>query len=1166
MIKLSLIFIIFLTSLFAQDDKTCYTVQLVSKYSSQKNFNLLGKGKYPDSCKIMEIGKQLTVRCGCFKKISHAKENLIILKKNYKKATIATTYKYRFKDDISLKNQSVLEKSILSSIKKKNNVSKSKKTCFTIQLLSRFNNNKNFSILKRNTYPDNCKVMEIGKSLTVRCGCYNKLASLKDTLKELKKTYKYATIATTYRYRFDDITKGETIVDESIKDAVEYKNKNTNNSNDNRNSQVTQSDEELKLMLQVFLYKGDLKNAYKVATLGYEQNQNSYYWNQKMAEICKWTNRSARSMKHLRFMYEQKYDKKIEDELIRYGASAYQYEEIEPLVVSRVRRNPTEKNIDLMILVYKKVGSPEKVVDILDKEYQKNPSNRMLLTKALELSLEIGDLEISKKYVDIIQKEDFYSKEDAYLLAKYYYITHNIPLAYKKISQVKKDQNNENLVIDYDRLEKEKKVINPVTHEVKYNNIDKYYQLKSDLGWYLQDSLNAAKASKHLMLANKARLVDYERISDVYHKIDPKLARVAIKKAYKEYKLSYLFFSYANSAINAKSYDDLNDLMENIDQENSGLAKEAIYWIIKSQLYAHYKQKDLEKKALLHALAIDPNNYQIKLTLLWFFVDMDDIENVKIILTDITESEHLDSSMYFPLASVYFNINDINRASYYTEKLLYENNRVTKSIEFKFLQAYIYQIQNNEGAFMEYMYDIEHTLKEEAKKNPKLKENNKFLSNYLRAAMYTLNPDKFEKRLKKAKKYLSKTNYDEISYSWAMKNNAYEKGLKIYHSMDKKALWVNFNNAIVNQNHTEIENLLNLYLHSLSMGDASQVSHQDGQWALSQTITFEGLRHNDDNQNVYIRHLRLSEERADRFNAKVSYYDRSPLLQKYLKINNITYLDGGYYLDSHINYFKNSTLDKRTLIKVPDDTLDIGLDMKKLYDRGFLEGGFSYHDSMKSYFGYSLNAQYKMSTDLTIKASLDKNMDSLESTQLLLAGKKDMAKLDLTWQILNSTSIDFIQEANRYNSQDDVYVGKGYFSRVEINRFYKNGYPDIRLGAFYDRGVYNESNGTKGVIEELKKNEYKVLPRNFYNIGMTFAYGLANLGPYTRVWRPYFQFYPYYNSDLDDYTYGFDFGYGGKIWHQDHLIIGGSYTDSVNGTGGSVLELFLKYQFMYFHP
>ena len=83
-------------SIYAAD--TCYTVQLVSKYNSKKNIALLDKIDYPQNCKLMEIGKSLTVRCGCYEKYVKADETLADLKQEYGEAVIATTYKYRFDD------------------------------------------------------------------------------------------------------------------------------------------------------------------------------------------------------------------------------------------------------------------------------------------------------------------------------------------------------------------------------------------------------------------------------------------------------------------------------------------------------------------------------------------------------------------------------------------------------------------------------------------------------------------------------------------------------------------------------------------------------------------------------------------------------------------------------------------------------------------------------------------------------------------------------------------------------------------------------------------------------------------------------------------------------------------------------------------------------------
>ena len=1028
---------------------------------------------------------------------------------------------------------------------------KSEDSCYTIQLISKFNSQKNLNILNENSYPSDCKLMEIGKSITVRCGCYERYVDAENGLTEKVAKYNNATISTTYKYRFDDSIVETMTSKPKFKSPPRKKSVHT--------TSVTKDEEELRLILQVFLYKSDLESAYNVATLGYSKNPNSYYWNQKMAEVSKWTNRSQRAMKHLRFMYEAKYDAKLEKELIDYGSEYYQYEAIEPLVINRAKKDPSEKNIDLMILVFKKIGSPEKVVDVLDEQYQKDKTNSMLLTKALTLSLEIGDLDLAQKYVKIIESNKPYSKKDASLIARYYYVTHSIAKAYESLDYVINEKEP-----SYEYLHKDD---NSTTH-VGVNPHIKYYQLKSDLGWYLQDNLSAAEASKHLMLVDKkARLVDYERVSFVFQKTDPELALEATREAYSEYKLSYLFYSYANGALNSKNYEQLKELLNTIDEDSSPLANEALYWVIKSKVYAHYKEFEQEKLALLKASEIEPNNYQIKLELLWFFMDIHEDKQLKMVLLDMAESEDLDSSSYLPIASAYFYLNDINRASYYMQELIHEESPSTELLEFKFLLAYIYQIQNNEEASKSLMIEITKGFKQDAKKNPELMHDDKFLSNYLRASINITAPDKYEKRLKKAKRYLSKKNYDEIAYSWAIKNSAYEKSLKIYHRIEKKDLWMRFSNALVFQEHSKIENILDMYLSSLAAGDASQAAFKDGQTALAQTITYEGLNKNEKSQNSYIQHLELSKLRSDLLDIKTAHYDRSPLVQEYVKIKNKTYLQNGYYLHSEFAYYLNKTIDETLLLTVPPRQVSASVSLQKFYNRGSVSAGLAYHDSMQSYISYMLGWEHQFSTDIHTKVHIEKNADALESTQLLLGGKKDMLEVDLIWNILNSTTIILLHQFNSYDSQDNVDLGSGQYSRLSVSKQIKNGYPDLQVGAFYDVGVFEETLGSRGVIDELQTVVQPVLPNNFYNIGLNLSYGMANSNLYTRVWRPYVEFFPYYNKEkTESFTYGFNAGIGGKVFHQDHLSIGASYVDSVSGIGGSIFELYLNYKFMYYHP
>jgi predicted Zn-dependent protease len=281
--------------------------------------------------------------------------------------------------------------------------------------------------------------------------------------------------------------------------------------------------------------------------------------------------------------------------------------------------------------------------------------------------------------------------EDATLIARYYYIKRKIKKSYDSL---------------FEANTKEK------YNEKNKRYFIKYYQLKSDLGWYLQDNKNAVKASEMLMKHKQARLVDYERIIFYYQDKDPSFSAYAAKKAYKEYKLSYLFYTYANDALFNQNYKELKSIIDDIDEKTSPLVNDAMYWVIKSKVYKHFNQLTTAKEYLLKALSLNPDDYQIKLTLLWFYIDLNDEEMLKTMLTDLAENPNINPSFYFPMASAYFYLQDINRASYYTQLLISLNDPMINLIQFKFLQAYIYQIQNNQEAFKSHMIEIIKILKQ----------------------------------------------------------------------------------------------------------------------------------------------------------------------------------------------------------------------------------------------------------------------------------------------------------------------------------------------------------------------------------------------------------------------------------------------------------------------
>jgi len=338
----------------------------------------------------------------------------------------------------------------------------------------------------------------------------------------------------------------------------------------------------------------------------------------------------------------------------------------------------------------------------------------------------------------------------------------------------------------------------------------------------------------------------------------------------------------------------------------------------------------------------------------------------------------------------------------------------------------------------------------------------------------------------------------------------------------------------------------------------------DGQISLAQTINFKILNSNDANQNAYIQQIDLSKKRTDMVDAKIATLFRKPLPQTYLKLKNRSYIGKSWYIMQGCKIYTNRTTDRKLLLNPPSATYKVELGAKKeLHKRGFMQMQIEYNHNMRNYFSFWFDGEYRGSTDLTYGTKIGKNIQANESTQLYLGGKKDLLAPRLQYQILPSTAIILRYEKSKFYSQDNRYLGEGSYFKTTLSHKIRNGYPDILVALFYDNGIYKETSGSRGVIDKLQKKIYAVLPNKFYDIGLNLSYGMANRSIYTRVWRPYFTFSPLYNSVIDNYTYSFEAGYGGKVWHQDHLSIGASYSDSVNGISGKIIEIYLNYQFLY---
>ncbi|WP_331774817.1 tetratricopeptide repeat protein [Sulfurospirillum sp. 1612] len=897
-----------------------------------------------------------------------------------------------------------------------------------------------------------------------------------------------------------------------------------------------EQEEELKLMLQSFLFKNDLTHAYQVAQKGYQKYPNSYFWNDNLAKIARWTGHSQIAIKHMMFLYRHKPSKALRNQIITYGLSFYQYDKIKHLIVAQTLENPSKKHIDTLVYIFYQVGEPQKAATILMNLYQKDPTKTEYLTKALRVYLDAGELDAASKVVALIDAKHAYNRDNIAMVSYFYYLKRDMKHAYDILLQIQ---------------------------ESKIPPNAQYYALLSDIGWYLQDFKRAVDASLNMIHMDKGRLVDFERVVQFKQTSNPLLSASIAKEGYEKFHVAYLFYIYANNLIALNHYDELHQDIDRLVAINPEVSKQVNYWLIRASLYLHYKQTALATEAIKKAITIDPESEENKLALLYFMTDYHLNHDLRELLKRMDESSEKQETLYFPMASAYLFLQNVNKADFYAQKLIRMKNPIIKSVEFEFMQAYIYQLQSKTNAFSSKMRGIEKQLDTP----DMLQQTDVYWNTYLNAAMYVLQADYFEKKLSDAKPYLTQTHYKELSYSWAVRHKAFERSHQLYRSMTHPELWLKLSNAMIMTHHTNIENLLKSYTEDLPRGEASVAAENDGQIALSQDLNYDALNTNRYGQNAYIHHLDLSKKRSNLLEIKGIFQENKPLVQEGAQIDHRLYLGEGWHLLNGLEVLKNRTTNDDTLMDVPATTSQFDVGFKKEFDaRAYVIARVGFRDVMKRYFTYELHGHYKAHSRVSVDLGLYKNRVADENNLLILSGNKDSMTLGVDWQILRSTQIGIRTEYNQYHAQDGDNLGTGQYGRIFINRRLREGYPDISTELFADFGTYQEKSGSHNLVRSLQRTPDRILPEDFYNIGLVLRYGYVNSEIYTRVWRPFFETGLYYNNRSQGLGYGFEAGYGGKIWNQDHLSVGINYSNSVNGTNDTIMRLFVRYQFLYTHP
>jgi len=992
---------------------------------------------------------------------------------------------------------------------------KSADTCYSVQLKSFvIKDAKNYVF---EGYPPSCFLFRGKEVSSVRCGCFEKYSKAKEHQKSLEIHSQDSMIVETYKYKISAEKKGK----ES--DAYE---------------------QELRLLFQVFSYSSDLENAYKTAQKALEHYPKSLYWHEKMAEVAMWTDRREEAVEHMMYVYKRTHSKQLEKKIFEYSLSAYQYKTAALIIEKKLKSDPSEANVQKMVSIFDLVGKPLESAELLEQVYRKDPSQKTLLTQQLEIYLNMGEMHRAEKVVKQMEKEKMHDIQSAYLISHYYFLKQEIKASYHALDRA--DINNSD------------------------GNLTQYYRQLSDLSWYVQKYQKAALASIEVDEREAARLVDFERIMSVYKKEDPLLAMKAALDAYEKFGQNYLFYTYVYMAIDERAYEKALLSCDRMEQNlDNTLVDEALYWMVKAELYGLLKQNLEAKKAFFKAQSLSPASEQIIQAYIWFLMEIKDEVALSQFLFKLHENKELSSSLWLAMAVGYFSIQNTDRAAYYLQRID-EHGLVTRESEL--LYAYVKQSQNEEGAFYKKINALYKQMNEALVAEPELARQSEFMQIYLTVSMFLVGADTFEHKLQEAKPVLKAKAYNELSLAFALRENVDEQVNFSANRLKSPEPWVRLNLALSADDRTQQQDILYLHYHILPLGDALGAAQNNKQIAFAQEIAFEGLEKNEKNSLLYDQMRQLHNEYADYFLTHTGYLDRTGMRQSYSDMYNSYYLAKGYSFETELFYGANSISDNEIFKSIPSNSKTLGFGIQKRFDRGLYKLLVGRKNSEVSYNYLSFTYNTILSRRINLEVKVDKGAEASESVYLLVGAHKNRVGLQASYALLGSSQIDAYLEKANYYANDGVHLGSGISGRLAYTYLQRAAYPDLQFTPYFSFGNYHESSGGKGIIDAmLNFEDTNVISDNFWYAGVEMSYGMQNRYDYVGVWRPFISLNPFYNGKgpkdengkRNKYSYAFATGIGGSLFGQDNLALVIDYSESVGGTTDQLWRSYFRYKILY---
>jgi len=864
-----------------------------------------------------------------------------------------------------------------------------------------------------------------------------------------------------------------------------------------------------RLLVNTFLGAKDLDNAVKVLQEAVKKFPKDPKWWELYAQVLVWSNKNQEALEAYYEGYKKTKDPKLAKKAFELSLSFNRFD------IARELMDVVETPSEVRAYVFEQLGDVENLLKALDSKKTKEN----LLRKA-QIEFTIGRKEKAEE--TILEYYKLYGKDQnsVMLLANIYY--------------------------SQKEFEKALRVLKEYLPEAKEEEAE-FFRTLSDLGWMLQDYEVVAFASERLIKLGKAEISDYDRLSDIYLRTDPKKSLWYALEGYKKFDNLFLLKKSIFYAFSSGLYQDT------------------------ARIFQEHRDKLLEDTNAIYSYVISLQNLGERAEAL------KELENFtrKLQAPDLI-------ALYVYLLVENQEVKKLERAlKDYSQFASYPQVAQAFAVGYVSLQEgqkalHYYRLSGSEDRLL--LADIKYTLglEEEARairyetyknliRDEEVWEDREKLRTYLSLAIEFEKPEIFERKLQRAKGVLSEPVWREIYLVYLFSKEQREKAYnahRLYKYSLKPWMWLNL--ALWEDNRYMMLNLLEKMLESLPTRDRVQALKLVGQPKRALEEAFKGLEKNPYDYQLYKQFRDLVLEEANQINFELSNINRKQygeLVETFSVKFNTGYRK--YRVGINLSAFQPTYRKRSEILRKVGGYLG-EFYMEQRFQRGQIRLAVGQMERLRTVQNFMFYGQRYLFYGLSAGLELGYRRQANESLYLTLGGMKDYAKLNLNFNPFNRLVLYSSAEYSQFYSQDKKKLGEGFYAYNQVSYKLRVAYPDYTLRLFYTFGNYQEKNTDKGVIKQLSPFQvFRVLPENYYSLGAGFSFGYEHKQSYTRSWRPFFDASIGYTSSGGGLALSTEVGVGGALFSQDNLSLSISGSRNIGGVEDEIIRLNLTYKLFF---